>query len=148
MSITVGSSKAPNNMYVYDFNTKELKKLTNSLNPEIQESDLVAAKVVRYKSFDGLEIPAIYYKPHQASANNKAAAIVFVHGGPGGQAGVYYFSLIQYLVNHGYAVLDVNNRGSSGYGKTFYKMDNRDHGNKDLKDVVWGKKYLASLRLY
>jgi dipeptidyl aminopeptidase/acylaminoacyl peptidase len=145
MSITVGSSKTPNNMYVYDFNSKELKKLTNSLNPEIQETDLVAAKVVRYKSFDGLEIPAIYYKPHQASANDKAAAIVFVHGGPGGQAGVYYFSLIQYLVNHGYAVLDVNNRGSSGYGKTFYKMDNRDHGNKDLKDVVWGKKYLASL---
>ena len=145
MSITVGSSKAPNNMYVYDFNTKELKKLTNTLNPEIQENDLVAAKVVRYKSFDGLEIPAIYYKPHQASTNNKAAAIVFVHGGPGGQAGVYYFSLIQYLVNHGYAVLDVNNRGSSGYGKTFFKMDNRDHGNKDLKDVVWGKKYLASL---
>jgi len=145
MSITVGSSKTPNNMYVYDFNSKELKKLTNSLNPEIQETDLVAGKVVRYKSFDGLDIPAIYYKPHPASANNKAAAIVFVHGGPGGQAGVYYFSLIQYLVNHGYAVMDVNNRGSSGYGKTFYKMDNRDHGNKDLKDVVWGKKYLASL---
>jgi len=145
MSITVGSSKAPNNMYVYDFNTKELKKLTNSLNPEIQENDLVAGEVVRYKSFDGLEIPAIYYKPHQASANNKAAAIVFVHGGPGGQAGLYYFPLTQYLVNHGYAVLDVNNRGSSGYGKTFFKMDNRDHGNKDLKDVVWGKKYLASL---
>ena len=145
MSITVGSSKAPSNMYVYDFNTKELKKLTNSLNPEIQENDLVAGEVVRYKSFDGLEIPAIYYKPHQASANNKAAAIVFVHGGPGGQAGLYYFPLTQYLVNHGYAVLDVNNRGSSGYGKTFFKMDNRDHGNKDLKDVVWGKKYLASL---
>ena len=145
MSITVGSSKAPNNMYVYDFNNKELKKLTNTLNPEIQEADLVAGKVVRYKSFDGLDIPAIYYKPQQASANKKVPAVVFVHGGPGGQAGVYYFSLIQYLVNHGYAVLDVNNRGSSGYGKTFHKMDNRDHGNKDLKDVVWGKKYLASL---
>jgi dipeptidyl aminopeptidase/acylaminoacyl peptidase len=39
----------------------------------------------------------------------------------------------------------VNNRGSSGYGKTFYKMDNRNHGEKDLQDCVWGKKYLASL---
>ncbi len=145
MRITVGSSKAPNNMYVYDFNTKELKKLTNTLNPGIKEEDLVAGKVIRYKSFDGLEIPAIYYKPHQAGNKNKAAAVVFVHGGPGGQAGLYYFSLIQYLVNHGYAVLDVNNRGSSGYGKTFFKMDNRNHGDKDLKDVVWGKKYLASL---
>ncbi len=145
MSITVGSSKAPNNMYVYDINTKDLKKLTNTLNPEIKDEDLVAGKVVRYKSFDGLEIPAIYYKPYQASEKNKASAVVFVHGGPGGQAGLYYFSLIQYLVNHGYAVLDVNNRGSGGYGKTFNKMDDRDHGNKDLKDVVWGKKYLASL---
>lgn len=41
-----------------------------------------------------------------------------VHGGPGGQAMTYYDPLIQYLVNHGYAVLDVNNRGSGGYGKT------------------------------
>jgi dipeptidyl aminopeptidase/acylaminoacyl peptidase len=93
MSIIVGSSKAPNNMYVYDFNTKELKKLTNTLNPEIKIEELVAGKVVRYKSFDGLEIPAIYYKPHQASEKNKAAAVVFVHGGPGGQAGLYYFLL-------------------------------------------------------
>ncbi len=145
MILYVGSSKAPGNLYSYDFESKALKQLTNTLNPDINEDDLVSAQVVRYKSFDGLEIPAIYYKPHQASEKNKVPAVVFVHGGPGGQAGQYYFSLIQYLVNHGYAVLDVNNRGSSGYGKTFYKMDNRNHGDKDLKDVVWGKKYLTTL---
>ena len=145
MRLGVGSSKAPSNIYVYDFETKELKKITNTLNPEINETDLVSAQVVRYKSFDQTEIPAIYYKPQQASKNNKVPAIIFVHGGPGGQAGQYYFSLTQFLVNHGYAVLDVNNRGSSGYGKTFFKMDNRNHGDKDLKDVVWGKKYLQSL---
>jgi len=39
----------------------------------------------------------------------------------------------------------VNNRGSSGYGKTFFKMDNRNHGDKDLKDCLWGKKYLSGL---
>jgi len=145
MRLTIGDSKSPDNIYVYDFATKELKKLTNTLNPEIDPNDLVAAEVIRYKSFDGLEIPAIYYKPHQASETNKVPAVVFVHGGPGGQSGVGYFSLIQYLVNHGYAVLAVNNRGSSGYGKTFFKMDNRNHGDKDLKDCVWGKNYLASL---
>jgi dipeptidyl aminopeptidase/acylaminoacyl peptidase len=145
MRLTVGSSKAPNNMYVYDFNTKELKKLTNTLHSEINEEDLVAGKVIRYKSFDGLEIPAIYYRPLQVRNDNKAAAVVFAHGGPGGQVGLNYFSLIQYLVNHGYAVMYVNNRGSSGYGKTFFKMDDRNHGDKDLKDIVWGKKYLASL---
>lgn len=145
MRLYVGTSKAPGNIYVYDFDSKQLKKLTNTLNPEIDENDLVAAEVIRYQSFDGLEIPGIYYKPKEASEKNKVPAIVFVHGGPGGQARVGYFSLIQHLVNHGYAVLDVNNRGSSGYGKEFFKMDNRNHGDKDLKDVVWAKKHLASL---
>ncbi len=56
-----------------------------------------------------------------------------------------YFALIQYLTNQGYAVLAVNNRGSSGYGKTFYKMDDRNHGDKDLMDCIYGKKYLQSL---
>jgi dipeptidyl aminopeptidase/acylaminoacyl peptidase len=145
MRLTIGDSKSPNNIYVYDFASKDLKRLTNTLSSEINPDDLVSAQVVRYKSFDGLEIPAIYYKPHQASAEKKVPAIVMVHGGPGGQARVGYFSLIQFLVNHGYAIIDVNNRGSSGYGKTFFKMDNRNHGDKDLKDVIAAKKYLSSL---
>ncbi|MGZ8525102.1 MAG: alpha/beta fold hydrolase [Chitinophagaceae bacterium] len=145
MRLSIGDGKSPNNIYVYDFGTKELKKLTNTLAPEIDGNDLVSAEVVRYKSFDGLEIPAIYYKPHQAGKDRKVPALVWVHGGPGGQSRVGYFSLIQYLVNHGYAILAVNNRGSSGYGKTFYKMDNLNHGDKDLNDCVWGKKYLTSL---
>jgi dipeptidyl aminopeptidase/acylaminoacyl peptidase len=144
MRLTVGTSKAPGNLYLYNFETKELKKLTETLNPEIDPNDLVAAEVVRYKSFDGLEIPAIYYKPLTASAENKVPALVWVHGGPGGQSRVGYISLIQYLANHGYAVLAVNNRGSSGYGKSFYKMDDLNHGDKDLKDCIWGKKWLQS----
>ena len=145
MRLSIGDGKSPNNIFVYDFGGKSLKKLTNTLNPEMDGNDLVSAEIVRYKSFDGLDIPAIYYKPHQASATNKVPALVWVHGGPGGQSRAGYFSLIQYLVNHGYAILAVNNRGSSGYGKTFFKMDNRNHGDKDLNDCVWGKKHLASL---
>lgn len=145
MRLTVGTSKAPANIYVYNFNTKELEQITNSLNPEISTDDLVSAEVVRYKSFDGLDIPAIYYKPHVASAKAKVPALVWVHGGPGGQSRTGYFALIQYLVNHGYAILAVNNRGSSGYGKTFYKMDDLNHGDKDLKDCIYGKKHLQSL---
>ena len=74
MRLGVGGSKAPGNIYVYDFDSKELKKITNTLNPEINENDLVSAQVVRYKSFDGLQIPAIYYKPHQATKKNKVPA--------------------------------------------------------------------------
>lgn len=140
----LGTSRTPGDLYLFEFGGTELKKLTNNLNPEINPEDLAEAEVVRYTSFDGLEIPAIYYKPLTATKKDKVPAMVMVHGGPGGQAMTYYDPLIQYLVNHGYAVLDVNNRGSGGYGKTFFKMDDRNHGDKDLKDCIWGKKWLQS----
>lgn len=142
MRLVVGSSKSSNDIYMYNFETKTLNRLTNTMSSELDADMLVSAQVVRYKSFDGLEIPAIYYKPLTASADNKTPALVWVHGGPGGQSRVGYFGLIQYLVNHGYAILAVNNRGSSGYGKTFNKMDDLNHGDKDLKDCIWGKKWL------
>lgn len=144
MRFYAGGSHTPSNLYVYDLETKEQTKLTNVLNDEIQSQDLVNAEVIRFKSFDGLEIPAIYYKPHQASIDSKVPALVWVHGGPGGQSRQNFSSLIQYIVNHGYAVLAVNNRGSSGYGKTFYQMDDLNHGDKDLKDCVEGKNWLAN----
>ena len=144
MRMYVGGSNSPSNLYTYNIETKEQHKLTNVLNDAIDVEDLVTAKVVRFKSFDGVEIPAIYYLPHQASTENKVPAMVWVHGGPGGQTRQGFSSLIQYMVNHGYAVLAVNNRGSSGYGKTFYKMDDLNHGEKDLQDCVEGKNWLAS----
>lgn len=144
MLLSVGSSTSPTNLYVYNFENKNLKQLTSTLNKEVNVNDLVKAEVIRFPSFDGKEIPAIYYKPLQADKNNKAGALVWVHGGPGGQSRVGFNNSIQYLVNHGYAVLAVNNRGSSGYGKTFYKLDNKDHGYGDLKDCIWAKKWLIS----
>jgi len=145
MRFYVGSSSSPNNLYVYNFATKTHQKLTNTLNEEIAAADLITAEVVRYPSFDELKIPAIYYKPKQATAQNKVPGLVWVHGGPGGQSRQNYSALIQYLVNHGYAVLAVNNRGSSGYGKTFFQMDDKNHGENDLMDCVYGRKYLESL---
>lgn len=143
MTFYLGSAASPSNLFVYDFTSGEYEQLSNTLNPEINAADLVEAEVVRFESFDGLEIPAIYYKPKQASPDNKAAALVWVHGGPGGQSRQGYSPQVQYLVNHGYAVLAVNNRGSSGYGKTFYKMDDQRHGEEDLKDCIAGKDWLA-----
>jgi len=63
MAFYVSSSKTPRNLYFYDFETKEYDKLTRTLNPDIDADDLVAGEVVRYESFDGVEIPAILYKP-------------------------------------------------------------------------------------
>jgi dipeptidyl aminopeptidase/acylaminoacyl peptidase len=56
-----------------------------------------------------------------------------------------YSATRQHLVNHGYAVFAANNRGSSGYGKTFFHMDDRRHGEEDLQDIVHARKYLETL---
>ena len=66
-----------------------------------------------------------------------------VHGGPGGQTTRGYAAMVQYLVNHGYAVLGINNRGSSGYGKTFFTADDGKHGREPLWDCIEAKTYLA-----
>jgi dipeptidyl aminopeptidase/acylaminoacyl peptidase len=70
---------------------------------------------------------------------------VLVHGGPGGQTVSGYNAMAQYYANHGYVVLGINNRGSSGYGKTFFAADDRKHGREPLWDCVDAKKYLTTL---
>jgi dipeptidyl aminopeptidase/acylaminoacyl peptidase len=142
LRVSAGSPNSPGDIYTYELSTNKLNKITSNLNSNVNPKDLVNAEVIRYESFDGLEIPAILYKPHSASKKNKVPALVWVHGGPGGQSRIGYRALIQYLVNHGYAILAVNNRGSSGYGKTFYSLDDLNHGEDDLQDCVWGKKWL------
>ena len=145
MTFYVSTSKSPSNLYLYNLETDEIKQLTNTLTPEINGDDLVEATVVRFKSYDGLEIPALLYKPKGLKKGDKVPALVQVHGGPGGQTRLNYNSSYQYFVNHGYAILCVNNRGSSGYGKTFYAADDKKHGDVDLKDCIAGKQYLQTL---
>ncbi len=145
MAFYVDGSRSPRNLYIYDLETNQYRKLTESMTPQIDPDNLVDARNVRYPSFDNLQIPALLYKPHQIKPGEKAPAIVMVHGGPGGQARFGYSSTTQYLVNHGYVVIDVNNRGSSGYGKTFFKSDDRRHGTDDLDDCVYAKDFLATL---
>ena len=145
MAFYLNSDTSPNNLYVWQVGSKKVKQLTNTLNDEINPEHLVESSIVRFNSFDGLEIPGVLYKPKQASSNNPVPAIVYVHGGPGGQSMTGYSPRVQHLVNHGYAIFAVNNRGSSGYGKTFFHLDDKRHGEDDLQDIVWGKKHLQTL---
>lgn len=136
IAFLIDSATSPSNLHIVDLETQDHAQLTNALNPAISEDEMVDAEVVRFESFDGLEIPGILYRPHGASADNPVPALVWVHGGPGGQSRIGYSATIQHLVNHGYAVYAANNRGSSGYGKTFFHMDDRRHGEEDLRDIV------------
>ncbi len=143
MAFYVSSSKSPRDLYIYEIGAKQPRSLTRSLAPEISADDLVDARVVRFESYDGVEVPGILYRPHGVGPDNPAPALVWVHGGPGGQSRAGYSALVQYLVNHGYVVYAINNRGSSGYGKTFLKMDDRKHGEADLGDCIASKRMLV-----
>lgn len=143
MTFYASTSRTPRDLYVQTVDGGTPRKLTHSLSEKIATEDLVEPEVVRFASYDGVEVPGILYKPHQASADNPVPALVWVHGGPGGQSRVGYSALIQYIVNHGYGVFAINNRGSSGYGKTFFHMDDKGHGRADLDDCVASKKMLA-----
>ena len=144
-ALSVNGDRSPSDLYVLELASKKLTKLTSSLSAQIDQADLVDAGVVRFKARDGMTIPNILWKPHQATASAKAPAIVYVHGGPGGQTIPGYNAVTQYLANHGYVVLGINNRGSSGYGKTFFAADDKKHGREPLWDCVDAKKYLQSL---
>jgi dipeptidyl aminopeptidase/acylaminoacyl peptidase len=145
MAFYVNGDRSPANLYVHAFGTPRVTRLTNALNPAINPQALVEGQVVRFKSFDGMVVPSIFYKPKEATPLHKVPALVWVHGGPGGQTTRSYTAFLQYLVNHGYVILGINNRGSSGYGKSFLAADDQKHGKEPLWDCVEGKKYLASL---
>lgn len=137
--------KQPADLHVMDLQTGKLARITNSLPADIDAGDLVESRLIRYDTFDGKKIPAYLYVPNDLGPGEKRAAIVWVHGGPASQARQGYSALQQYFVNQGYVVLMPNVRGSTGYGKTYQTLDDRDWGGAPLKDAVAAKKYLASL---
>jgi dipeptidyl aminopeptidase/acylaminoacyl peptidase len=144
MAFYASSSRTPRNLYLMALGAAQAqpRRLTDALDGQLDPAHLVDSRIARFKSYDGVEVPGVLYVPRTASATNKVPAMVLVHGGPGGQARVGWNPLVQFLVNHGYVVYDINNRGSSGYGKTFYHLDDRKHGEADLGDVVASKQML------
>ena len=135
LALLVSSDTSPNDVYTIDLGASRSARLTHALNPKMKEDDLVETKVVRYPSYDELKIPSILYQPQTASATHKVRARVGARRARRTKP-PRLPATIQHLVNHGYGVLAANNRGSSGYGKTFFHMDDRKHGHVDLKDII------------
>jgi dipeptidyl aminopeptidase/acylaminoacyl peptidase len=145
LAFHVEGDRSPGNLYLYDLEQRSVTQLTESLNPEIDPEDLVESEVVSFHSFDDLELPCLLWRPHGISEINKAPALIWVHGGPGGRMAKGYKGRIQYLVNQGYVILGLNYRGSSGFGKEFFQADHRKHGREPLWDCVAAKEYLANI---
>jgi dipeptidyl aminopeptidase/acylaminoacyl peptidase len=139
--ITAWSDTEPGETYLFDRKTKEITKQYR-IRERLPREALAEVKPIRYKSSDGLEIPAYLVLPKGVPAKN-LPTIVMPHGGPWARDTWGYFSYAQFAANRGYAVLAPNFRGSTGYGKKFLDAGNKQWGDKMQDDITWGVKHLV-----
>jgi len=140
--VTAWSDTEPGETFLFDRKTKNLTKQYR-IRERLPREHLAEVRVVRYKSSDGLEIPAYLVLPKGAPAKN-LPTIMMPHGGPWGRDAWGYFSYAQFAANRGYAVLLPNFRGSTGFGKKFLDAGNRQWGDKMQDDITYGVKYLVA----
>lgn len=142
--IAVYSDTKMPEVYLFD---RTSKKVTYQYNPrptlKEYEEYFGTMDPVTYKSSDGLEIPAYLSLPKGVPAKN-LPLIVFPHGGPWARDGWGFNPMAQWLTNRGYAVLQMNFRGSTGYGKKFINAGNKQWGMLMQDDITWGVKDLVA----
>jgi dipeptidyl aminopeptidase/acylaminoacyl peptidase len=104
--------------------------------------NLLQPELIRYRSFDGMQIEASLLKPAGFRENTRAPLVVLVHGGPTGAWSDEFDAWGQMLASHGFAVLNPNVRGSTGYGNRFLEANRADWGGGDFKDIMAGVDHL------
>ncbi len=142
IAFTFNSAKNNNDIWIYDIQAKSLTQLTKSSRLGIPNSSFVEPELIKYKTFDGKEISAWFYKPMKTSG--KMPVIISIHGGPEGQERPGFSPLYQYYLSRGYAVLATNVRGSTCYGKTFTHLDDVQKREDSVKDLAYAVEWLKS----
>ncbi len=140
--ITAVSDTEPGETFLFDRKARALAPQYR-IREKLPREALAPMKSIRYRSSDGLEIPAYLVVPKGIPEKN-LPVIALPHGGPWGRDIWGYNSLAQFLANRGYAVFMPNFRGSAGYGKKFLNAGNGEWGRKMQDDITWGVKYLIS----
>jgi dipeptidyl aminopeptidase/acylaminoacyl peptidase len=141
--VSVSRDVDPGSVYLYD-RKKGQVKLQYRSRPKLPSGNLAKMKAVRYQARDGLSIPAYLTLPRGVEAK-KLPTIIFPHGGPTARDYWGYDGYTQFLANRGYAVLQPNYRGSSGYGEKFLNAGNRAWGiGASQHDATDGVKWLIS----
>src|SRR5271163_4356283 len=140
--VSASSDVEPGETYLWNRAAKSLA-LQYRIRAELPRASLSERKPYHFKSSDGLEIPAYLTLPKGLSAKN-LPLVVFPHGGPWARDSFGYDTFAQFLSNRGYAVLQPNFRGSTGYGKKFLNAGNGEWGRKMQDDLTWGVKALVA----
>ena len=159
LAFSFSSAKYNADIWLYEVEKKSLTQITKSERSGIPQESFVEPQLIKFKSFDGREIPAWYYKPEKIVGKLETKAgnfsigvrprsnlpvIVSVHGGPEGQERPGFNPLYQYYLSRGYAVLATNVRGSTGYGKTFTHLDDVEKREDSVKDLAYSVEWLKT----
>jgi dipeptidyl aminopeptidase/acylaminoacyl peptidase len=138
-AVILAGPRRPPEVWTVETATGRGGALTESRIGGLREDDLVDVDLVSYPSFDGRDIPAWLYRP---DTSERVPVVIAIHGGPEAQERPVYQPLYQYLLSRGIAVLATNIRGSTGYGKSYQRLIQRDWGGGDLKDWDHAVKWL------
>jgi dipeptidyl aminopeptidase/acylaminoacyl peptidase len=140
-TVAVDPVTAPSSVWLFDRKTRALTKLYTP-RPALEGMPLAAMHPVEIKSRDGLTLPSYLTLPpgadadHDGKADRPVPMVLYVHGGPWARDGYGYNTAHQLLANRGYAVLSVNYRGSTGFGKDFVTASNLQWGRKMHDDLL------------
>ena len=145
--IYVSSDRLYGKYFTYDVKTDAFKEIMD-LMPQLKESDMAEMRSIKFKSRDGLTIYAYVTVPNATLTGAKVPLIVNPHGGPYGPRDSWGFNPeTQLFASRGYATLQINYRGSGGYGKEFYLAGNKQIGRKMLNDLEDGVAFVKTLGL-
>ena len=143
LGFNLNSVRSTNDVYSLEIATGKIERWTTSETGGINVEIFSEARLIKWKSFDGRMISGFLYRP-PAKFTGRRPVIINIHGGPEGQATPGFLGRNNYYLNEmGIAIIFPNIRGSSGYGKTFLKLDNgfkREDSYKDLGALLdWTK---------
>jgi dipeptidyl aminopeptidase/acylaminoacyl peptidase len=143
--VWIGNDRLPSKYFLYDFKTGDCEEVANPF-PWLKESDLAEMKPISYTTRDSLTIHGYLTLPKGIDPLN-LPVVVNPHGGPWARDGWGYNPEVQFLANRGYAVLQMNFRGSTGYGKKFWQASFKEWGKKMQDDVTDGVQWLIKEKI-
>ena len=136
LALGLTTATSSGDVWTWDVKKNELTRWTTSELGELDPARLAEPTLIRFKSFDGLSIPAFIYRPKGVPANRKTPVIMDIHGGPEAQTlpgwnpGAQYFADVL-----GATVILPNVRGSAGYGKRYMNLDNAEKREDSVRDI-------------
>jgi dipeptidyl aminopeptidase/acylaminoacyl peptidase len=134
LAFVLNGTQHPPDIWELDIRTNQAKRATFISHDPMVEERLCAPDLISFTSFDGLDIPAFYYKPKKTAG--KLPVVVFVHGGPESQIRAAFNPFLQFFLDKGFAVCTPNVRGSTGYGKTYTHLDDVRKRMDSVRDLV------------